>query len=51
VGGAGLGLSVARALVEAHGGELGVHSQPGHGSCFWFRLPQDSEALADEIAA
>lgn len=36
--GAGLGLAIARGLIEAHGGEIQVHSSPGEGSCFRFTL-------------
>jgi signal transduction histidine kinase len=37
--GSGLGLTVARAIVEAHGGSIGVDSTPGAGTIFWFTLP------------
>jgi len=38
-GGSGLGLTIARRLVEMHGGEIKARSEPGKGSCFSFTLP------------
>ncbi|MFV0300419.1 MAG: PAS domain-containing sensor histidine kinase, partial [Paracoccus sp. (in: a-proteobacteria)] len=54
-GGAGLGLAISRRLAKAMGGEIGVKSAPGQGSCFWLRLTlplaegriEDSETGAD----
>ena len=41
--GAGLGLSVVKAIVEAHGGQVGGEDRAGGGSVFWFTLPMVSD--------
>jgi signal transduction histidine kinase len=42
-GATGLGLFLAREIIKAHGGEIGVNSKPGEGATFWFTLPIQRE--------
>jgi signal transduction histidine kinase len=45
--GVGLGLFIVKAIVDGHGGSIGVVSQPGHGSTFWFTIPPRVDAGAN----
>jgi len=48
--GIGLGLYLAREIVLAHGGDMGVESEPGKGSRFWFTLPVPGRSVRASAA-
>lgn len=41
--GSGIGLNISKALVQAHGGKIGVESKKGEGSLFWVKMPINQE--------
>jgi len=50
-GGLGLGLSIAKRFVEAHGGQIGVYNQKGSGACFEIRLPVELFREEKEVSS
>ncbi len=47
VGGTGLGLAISKGIIEAHGGSVGVESEFGKGSTFYFSLPIKKRKIND----
>ena len=44
--GIGLGLTIAKGIIDAHGGRIWLESEPGKGTTFWFTLPIAADAIA-----
>ena len=49
--GSGLGLNIAKAIVESHGGAIGFETETGTGATFFFQLPEWKEQIRDDASA